>query len=67
MRLTSLKGERRELPASNIMEVKNVPDTLIVLRNGSCLMVKESVEDVVRLFMLDSRRHAPLNACRACA
>lgn len=62
MLITSLKGEVRELPASRIMEVKKVPDTLIVMSNGSCLMVKESVDDVLRLFMLDrSRRpfHSP--------
>ena len=50
MTLTSLKGERRELNPSRIMEVKRVPDTVIVFINGSCLMVRESVEDVVRLF-----------------
>ncbi len=50
MTLTSLKGERQELNASKIMEVKRVPDTVIVFINGSCLMVRESVEDVVERF-----------------
>ena len=67
MLLTSLKGERRELPASRIMEVKRVPDTLIVFSNGSCMMVKESVDDVLKLFMLDRRRIFPASQSAAFA
>ena len=61
MVLTSLKGERQEFPSSRIMEVKKVPDTLIVMSNGNCLMVKESVDDVIKLFMIDRRRPFPLS------
>jgi len=50
MTLTSLKGEKTELNPSKIMEVKRVPDTVIVFMNGSCMMVRESVEDVVARF-----------------
>lgn len=46
--LTGIKGQKRQLKSSSIAEIKAVPDTLLVMKNGNCLMVKESVEEVIQ-------------------
>ena len=45
--LTGIKGQKQELKMSMIKEIKAVPDTLLVMKNGNCMMVKETVEEVV--------------------
>ena len=57
--MTTLKGERQALAPKRILEVKSVPDTLIVLSDGGCLMVRESLEEVLRLFTEDCKTGIP--------
>ena len=45
--LTGIKGQKQELKMSMIKEIKAVPDTLLVMKNGNCMMVQETVEEVV--------------------
>ena len=45
--LTGIKGQKQELKQSMISEIKSVPDTLLVMKNGNCLMVRESVDEVM--------------------
>jgi len=45
--LTGIKGQRQMLKSSMIEEIKSVPDTLLVMKNGNNLMVRESVDEVM--------------------
>jgi len=45
--LTGLKGQKQELQLSLLTEIKNVPDTVLILKNGNCLRVKETAEEVM--------------------
>lgn len=48
IRLTRLNGDEFILNAELIRFVERCPDTLITLVNGETLMVRESLDDVVR-------------------
>lgn len=48
IRLTRLNGSEFILNAEMIRSVETCPDTIITLFNHETLMVRESVEDVVR-------------------
>ncbi len=54
--LTGIKGDRKCLDASRIMEIKSVPDTVLVFLNGNCLFVRESVEEIVERLAMNPRR-----------
>jgi flagellar protein FlbD len=45
--LTRLGGKELVVNADHVLTVESTPDTVIVLTTGSCLMVKESVDEVV--------------------
>ena len=47
--LTGIKGQKQEFTSTMIKEIKSVPDTLLVMKNGNCVMVRETVEEVVKL------------------
>lgn len=48
IRLTRINGRPVVLNAEQIKLVEEVPDTMITLLNGDQLLVKESLEDVIR-------------------
>lgn len=48
IRLTRLNGRPFVLNAEQIKSVEQTPDTLIVLLNGEQVVVRESLEEVVR-------------------
>lgn len=48
IRVTRLNNNAMVLNAELIKTVEQTPDTLITLINGERLMVKESLEDIVR-------------------
>lgn len=45
--LTGLKGQETVLQVGTICEIKNVPDTVVVMQGGNCLMVRETAEEVL--------------------
>jgi len=47
--LTSLKGNKSYLRPSQILEIRETPDTVLVLYNGNCMIVKETVEEVLKM------------------
>jgi flagellar protein FlbD len=47
--VTRLNGKRFVVNAEQIRYVEKTPDTMITLMNGDKVMVKESMEDVVKL------------------
>ena len=47
--VTRLNGKRFVINAEQIRYIENTPDTMITLMNGDKVMVKENLEDVVRL------------------
>lgn len=47
IKLTDLGGGARNLSTATITEIRRIPDTLLVLLNGSTLIVKESVDQVL--------------------
>ena len=47
--VTRLNGKRFVVNAEQIRYVEKTPDTMITLMNGDKVMVKESIEDVVKL------------------
>jgi len=47
--VTRLNGKRFVVNAEQIRYVEKTPDTIITLMNGDKVMVKESMEDVVKL------------------
>lgn len=54
--LTRLNGQRFILNAEKIRAVESTPDTLIYCDGGERVVVKETVEDVVRQSIDHSRR-----------
>ena len=56
IKITRLNGKEFRLNAEFIVSVESVPDTLITLRNGKTLMVKESTELVVKRFIHYKRK-----------
>lgn len=56
IKITRLNGKEFRLNAEFIVSVESVPDTLITLRNGKTLMVKESTELVVKRFIRYKRK-----------
>lgn len=47
--LTSLNGNKKYLKPSHILEIRKTPDTVLVLYNGNCMIVKETVEEVLNM------------------
>ncbi|MCK5269236.1 MAG: flagellar FlbD family protein [Sedimentisphaerales bacterium] len=47
--VTRLNGKRFVLNAEQIRYIENTPDTMITLMNGDKIMVREDLEDVVKL------------------
>lgn len=47
--LTSLNGNKSYLRPSHIVEIRKTPDTVLVLYNGNCIIVKETVEEVLNM------------------
>ncbi len=60
--VTRLKGEALVLNAELIKTIEATPDTLITLVNGGQLMVRESIEEVVRRAVAYGRSIRALNA-----
>ena len=54
--VTRLNGKRFVINAGQIRYIESTPDTLITLMNGDKVMVKESIEDVVKLAVDYSRQ-----------
>jgi uncharacterized protein YlzI (FlbEa/FlbD family) len=54
--LTDLKGRPRSLKGTLIREIRNVPDTVLVLLNGNCIVVRESVEEVLDKLYANPRK-----------
>jgi flagellar protein FlbD len=48
IQLTRFNGKRLVINAEMIQMVEHTPDTVIVLNNGEKILVKETVEDVVK-------------------
>ena len=59
--VTRLNGKRFVINAEQIRFVETTPDTLITLVSGDKVMVKESMEDVVRLVIEYGRQIRSLN------
>ena len=49
--LTSLNGNKKSLRPSHIVEIKKTPDTVLILYNGNCMVVKETVEEVLNMIV----------------
>ena len=47
--VTRLNGKRFVINAEQIRYIENTPDTMITLMNGDKIMVREDLEDVVKL------------------
>ncbi|OGV39469.1 MAG: hypothetical protein A2020_02970 [Lentisphaerae bacterium GWF2_45_14] len=50
--LTSLNGNKKYLRPSHILEIRKTPDTVLVLCNGNCMIVKETVEEVLDMIFV---------------
>lgn len=55
IKLTGIKGDERALNPSRIMEIKSVPDTVLVLLNGNCMLVKETAGEVIERIVSNPR------------
>jgi uncharacterized protein YlzI (FlbEa/FlbD family) len=55
LKLTNLGGETESFKACMIQEIKSIPETLVVLLNGNSQIVKESVEDILKMMTIDPR------------
>ena len=51
IRVTRLDGKPIVLNAEWIQTIENIPDTLITLTNGTTLMVREGIDQVVEAFI----------------
>jgi len=51
IRLQRMDGKTIVINAEQIQSVENVPDTIITLTNGTRLMVRNTIEEVERLFV----------------
>lgn len=51
IKVTRLNGTSMRLNAEFILSVESVPDTLITLRNGRTIIVREAVERIVKRFI----------------
>ena len=47
--VTRLNGKRFVINAEQIRYIENTPDTMITLMSGDKIMVREDLEDVVKL------------------
>ena len=54
--VTRLNGKRFVINAEHIRYLESTPDTMVTMINGDKVMVKETVEDVVRLAIEYGRR-----------
>ena len=44
--LTGIKGQKLELEVSTIEEIKLIPDTLLLIKGGNKLIVRETAEEI---------------------
>ena len=56
--LTDMGGTMFFLNADHIEKMETVPDTVITMDNGNSYMVKETVDDVIRLALEALKRDA---------
>jgi uncharacterized protein YlzI (FlbEa/FlbD family) len=49
IKLTGLNGETTRIRACLIREMRSSPDTILLLLNGNCHIVKESIDEVLDL------------------
>ncbi len=61
--VTRLNGKRFVINAEQIRYIENTPDTMITLMNGDKIMVRENLEDVVKLAIEYCRQIRTLTAC----
>ena len=47
--LTRLNGKRFVINAEQIRYIENTPDTMVSMMNGDKIMVKEPLEEVIKL------------------
>lgn len=52
IRLTDMRGNVKLMDAARILEIKKVPETLLVFIDGNRVMVKESIDDIIRLMAI---------------
>ena len=45
--LTDLHGNKTQINTAMIREIKQVPDTVVILANGNSLYVRESVDSII--------------------
>ncbi|OGV54799.1 MAG: hypothetical protein A2X49_05090 [Lentisphaerae bacterium GWF2_52_8] len=55
IQLTDLRGGKVSFSPSFIREMKSVPDTVLVLLNGNCLMVRESMDEILSMLLKNPR------------
>jgi uncharacterized protein YlzI (FlbEa/FlbD family) len=49
--ITALNGEKKKLRSSCIQEMYCAPDTVLVMTGGNCMLVKESLDDIIRMIV----------------
>jgi|GEM_PF-2794249 len=47
IQLTDLRGNPTSVPGRMIREIREVPDTIVILDNGNSLFVRESVSHII--------------------
>ncbi len=55
LHLTTLKGDVLDFKSSKICEISLIPDTLLTFLNGNRIIVRESVEDILKKISLEKK------------